>query len=56
MKPLVLLDTRTSIRPVHAEPEVGDRVDVLDQYELPRADLAPYSGMLVTAMADQELL
>ncbi len=56
MKPLVLLDARTSIRPLHAEPALGDRVDPLDQYDLPAADLATYSGILVTAMADQEFL
>lgn len=56
MKPLLLLDPRTSIRPVHAEPELGDRVDVVDQYDLPGSELAPYRAMLVMAMADQEFL
>lgn len=56
MKPLVLLDTRTSIRPVHHDPAVGDRVRVIDQYDLPTTDLAPYVGLVVTAMADQELM
>lgn len=56
MKPLVLLDPGTSIRPVQSEPAVCDRVDVVDQYDLPGLDLAPYRAMLVMAMADQEFL
>lgn len=56
MKPLVLLDTRTSLRPLHHDPEVGDRVEVVDLYDLPSTDLTPHVGLVVTAMADQEFL
>lgn len=56
MKPLVLLDARTSIRPVHHDPAVGDRVHAIDLYDLPSADLAPHVGLVVTGTADQEFL
>ncbi len=56
MKALVLLDARTSIRPVHHDPVVGDRVHAIDLYDLPSTDLAPYLGLVVTGMADQEFL
>lgn len=56
MKPLVLLDTRTSIRPFHHDPTVGDRLHVVDQYDLAATDLAAHAGVVVTAMADQEFL
>ncbi|MBW3556102.1 MAG: phosphate starvation-inducible protein PhoH [Actinobacteria bacterium] len=56
MKPLVLLDARASVRPVHRDPEIGDRVHVVDLYDLPSTDLAPHAGLVVTAMADQEFL
>ena len=56
MKPLVLLDAGTSIRPVHHDADIGGRVEVIDLYDLASADLAPYVGMVVTAMADQEFL
>ncbi|MGH9151490.1 MAG: phosphate starvation-inducible protein PhoH [Acidimicrobiales bacterium] len=56
MKPLVLLDARASVRPLHHDPAVADRVRVVDLYELPAVDLDPHVGMIVTAMADQEFL
>ena len=56
MKPLVLLDARASVRPLHHDPEVGGRVEVVDLYDLPTADLDPHVGLVVTAMADQEFL
>lgn len=56
MKQLLLLDSRTSLRPLQDEPAVRDRVDVIDIYDLPSTDLPPYAGLVVTAMADQEFL
>lgn len=56
MTPLVLLDPRTSVRPFHHDPEVANRVQVVDLYDLPSTDLAPHVGLVVTAMADQEFL
>lgn len=56
MRSLLLLDAGTSIRPIHHEAAVGDRVDVTDLYDLASADLTPYVGLVVTGMADQEFL
>lgn len=56
MKPLLLLDPRTSLQPIHHDPRVGERVDVIDLYDLPSTDLTPYVGLVVTGMADQEFL
>lgn len=56
MKPLLLLDARTSMKPIQDDPAIGDRVDVIDLYDLPATDLTPYVGLVVTGMADQEFL
>ncbi|MDP9403670.1 MAG: phosphate starvation-inducible protein PhoH [Actinomycetota bacterium] len=56
MRPLLLLDARTSIRPIHEDQAVRDQVDVIDLYDLASADLTPYVGLVVAGMADQELL
>lgn len=53
---MLLLDGRTSTSARADEPLVRDRMAVADLYQLTEIDLAPYDGLYISGMVDQELL
>ena len=55
MSQIALLDSGTSfIAQQFQDPAFAARIERLDMYELPEADLSPYCGMLVPGSVDQE--
>lgn len=55
--PIAFLDPHTAFsRGLPDRPPLAGRLERLDQYDLPEADLDRYTGMVVSSQADQEFL